>query len=862
MTLAWPVTGRDRELHRIGQALAARRSVVLIGAPGVGKSRLMRETMSARRAEQGTVWAALATHSARDLPFGALASLPLDALSSPEVSARAILDELAGLGKRMPIAVAVDDAHHLDRQSAALVLQTAVARVAPVIVTVRSNERAPDAITALWKEGIAERIDVRPMARTVSDRMIEMALSGPVSDSSAARIFSLAEGNALYTKLFVEGALEEELLERIDGLWTLHANALAPSGLLQLVRGRIPLRDPGVLAVAEHLGVCEPLWLSVLTEMTSAEAAEDAERAGVIRIEERDAGAIAIFAHPLFGEVMRHDSPRTVQRRLRARISEALAPYGEGEIVRRGMLQLGSDMARDPVLLCAAARKAKDAFDLRLALRLAHAAVDAGAGHEGVGVRAAALTFLGRGVEAEHDLQWLTARVDDEPTRAAVLILRAGNLAFPCGEPERAIALLNDELPRAGQSRATIWAMRRMIESFVAGHRLDIAELHSVLTSGTGTAVGDFVASYAWLAIQAPRGAITPGDPIVDRGYALSEPSDLANTRFGYTDVHMLGLRIAGYGQVVSEVATARETEFEGVPEPIDAQVLHIKGMAAFYRGHLCEANRLLEQARVRLRAIGSVGQLSRCLQILTQVLGLLGDHRASVLLQEMHDEAHPALGWAVPEALLAEAWVRASTGDISGAVREAFRAADVAHEQGSVGHEALALHVAVRMGSRDAAARLREVAGSLDCPAGARWGAYARGILLGDASAIAEVSVAEEREGDLVAAADFAAHAAQLWREQGSAGRGAMQAERAVRLATAAGNPRTPLLTGLNVDTPLSAREREVVVMLAHNLSNREIATQLGVSVRTAEGHVYRLMTKLGVSHRDDIRGITDASP
>ena len=52
----------------------------------------------------------------------------------------------------------------------------------------------------------------------------------------------------------------------------------------------------------------------------------------------------------------------------------------------------------------------------------------------------------------------------------------------------------------------------------------------------------------------------------------------------------------------------------------------------------------------------------------------------------------------------------------------------------------------------------------------------------------------------------------------------------------------------------PLSAlttREREVTVLVARGLSNRDIAARLVVSVRTVEGHIYRACHKLQVEDR-----------
>jgi DNA-binding NarL/FixJ family response regulator len=58
-------------------------------------------------------------------------------------------------------------------------------------------------------------------------------------------------------------------------------------------------------------------------------------------------------------------------------------------------------------------------------------------------------------------------------------------------------------------------------------------------------------------------------------------------------------------------------------------------------------------------------------------------------------------------------------------------------------------------------------------------------------------------------------------------------------------------------VDEPsatLSEREREVVQLVAHGYSNKEIAEKLGVSVKTIETYRYRATDKLGLHGRADL--------
>ncbi len=48
-----------------------------------------------------------------------------------------------------------------------------------------------------------------------------------------------------------------------------------------------------------------------------------------------------------------------------------------------------------------------------------------------------------------------------------------------------------------------------------------------------------------------------------------------------------------------------------------------------------------------------------------------------------------------------------------------------------------------------------------------------------------------------------------------------------------------------------LTSREREVVGLVAHGLPNKAIASQLGISPRTVEGHLNHVFEKVGASSR-----------
>ncbi|MDQ0598006.1 DNA-binding NarL/FixJ family response regulator [Streptomyces canus] len=54
--------------------------------------------------------------------------------------------------------------------------------------------------------------------------------------------------------------------------------------------------------------------------------------------------------------------------------------------------------------------------------------------------------------------------------------------------------------------------------------------------------------------------------------------------------------------------------------------------------------------------------------------------------------------------------------------------------------------------------------------------------------------------------------------------------------------------------DSPLTRREAEVAELLGQGLTNQQIADRLVVAVRTAEGHVERILSKLGFTSRSQV--------
>ena len=176
-------------------------------------------------------------------------------------------------------------------------------------------------------------------------------------------------------------------------------------GLAELIESRIGDLPSPVADVIDLLAVGEPIELATLSRITEAGAVEDAEVRGLITLEPAGGGIEVRVAHPLYGEVRRERAARTRLRRLRGLVAGELAASDDRDdvrvVVRRAALSIDSDLAPDADLLVRAANGAVWLADLALADRLAEAAVKAGGGPEPSFIRAHALSWLGRGEEAE-----------------------------------------------------------------------------------------------------------------------------------------------------------------------------------------------------------------------------------------------------------------------------------------------------------------------------------------------------------------------------------------------------------------------------------------------------------------------------
>ncbi len=166
---------------------------------------------------------------------------------------------------------------------------------------------------------------------------------------------------------------------------------------------------------------------------------------------------------------------------------------------------------------------------------------------------------------------------------------------------------------------------------------------------------------------------------------------------------------------------------------------------------------------------------------------------------------------------------------------------------------EVAALHAAVRLGDRSQAARLTQLARIIPCPMATAASAQARGVADHDGDILDDAAKQFEGFGALAMAADASAQAAREHARSGARPKELDSSARALRWA-GLGGVHTPALNAADTPLPITDREREIATLVGAGLTNRQVADRLGVSVRTIDGHLYRIFTKLGIEDRDQL--------
>jgi ATP/maltotriose-dependent transcriptional regulator MalT len=570
--------------------------------------------------------------------------------------------------------------------------------------------------------------------------------------------------------------------------------------------------------------------------------------------------------HPVIGEVTRQRCGVARARQLNALLAQHLSDClrlqnddvnSARPDVRTGIqlaqFMMRGDVAHDLDVIVSAAESAITAANLALGEELARFALDRGAGCYAAIALADSVSWQGRGEEAEAILAAHQPDGADELTTVRWGCLRAANLFFGCGRIDAARAVLAEVRERVPES---MLSMVTAIEVSIAFFDADLA---TALPLGLAALTDDLMPiATVWTAMAtagalALSGRFAEVSDAAEHGIRAAEQCESGPHRYSLGLAEALGSIGTGDLAAAEQVCTRYAAMTAGVPQA-EAIVSALTGRVTLARGWVESACEALSKSLWTMSGSLPPGWVMLVASWLTQAEGARGNAEAAALSLARAEEADgPQVAVFAPELEVARAWECASTGQTTRAQDHANRAATIARSAGMHAVEMMSLHTAVRFGDRSASARLGHLSTLLNCPLADAVLCHARGMSEHNADRLDDAADQFERLGAVAMAADASAQAAREHARDGTRLKELESSTRAHWLASQCGL-RTPAINAIDSPLPITDREREIANLVAAGLTNRAVAERLGLSVRTVDGHLYRIFTKLGVEDRDQL--------
>ncbi len=836
--------------QRVIDLLAARRSALLVGPAGVGKTHRAHAVADHLAELDWAVERIVGSVSLRTVAFGALHHLVGDASAQqPDELFFAAMGQLQRKARTRPILVVVDDIDGLDDGSVALVHQLALSGVV-VIATTRAEGAGEPHIVPLWKDGALERIDI--VADDANTPHLAEALLGvPCQPDLTEALTALSGGNPLFIRELIADGRSSGAIEIADGTARLSSPLRVADRVSDLLGERFADLPDTTSAALETIAQVSPITTGALASHVASSDLEELEARNLVRIEVSSEHGDRVFVdHPLIGEVVRSRTSSLRARRIRAETGAAMldAEPALPDLIRALQWLLDANEEPDGSALLRGARACLGRFDPTGALRFATAAPATFESWLVVGEAAARLGDLDLSDNA-------FSQADDGALdeRQIAILARAQATArwWAHGDPQGARAMLDTALARVHEprNRGPLVADVLLADA-LAGH------LGSALTLGLPmleTAELDELTELSVLVCttiaQALTGQVERLESHIERGMELAQrhaathpaaPAQLTVTK--------ACLEI-GEGRFDRARATL-DDQFSGPQPPI------LELFAAATRAQVDLLRGRGGDALVQMALIAEVEDDAFGMTVLRDAFASLvhaatGDVAES---ERLHNRATDNPLRSVRESAVlhrSAAHRLAFEGNVDAAIDL------IVESEGETGDNWAwrfdLLHDAVRFGAADRVVdQLESQEFSRPLPYLDALVEHARALVERDVKRLAMVGEALAEMGSILQAAEAAAHASQCAVEEGETTTGARLATRAHALFDRSDSIWSLALQ--NCEPALSPRETEIAKLAATGLSTRVIGDQLFVSARTVDNHLRQVYRKLDLDGRQSL--------
>ncbi|GAB4099089.1 hypothetical protein GCM10028789_12530 [Sinomonas halotolerans] len=890
--LQWARSTRRRE---IGQALAALGEPETYGVVITGETRFGKSAVASALLEQIDP----SVHTVRlrstivgsETPYGALAALiarlPPETPGDPASTMRGIQDILAADADGRPAVLALETSRNLDELSTAALVNIVVTGTAKlVIVADRTSDLPPDFHWMLAEDRLRD-IPLPPLTPEETAAAVTELLGGLVPQTVSLELHTRARGNPQILLMTVAEMLRTGTLRVSGGVWmTAGADEERGAGPLRqvedLVRARVEREPPEIRAVVEGLACARRLPLEILVRVYGPDVVVRMEESRLIVVDDGGRHMVAL-ADPLIGDVVRSWLSVTRRRELRDLIMGGGEPAPEllttFELLGFAAWTRECHSVLSPRLAIAAATASLRLYDAQFALRCLEGVAreqDTWAAVQRLRARASLLLQVPRQALASLDAVAAEESAAQSASDAAwSAAARAEALRWIPGRSDEAPRVLEDArgevLVRSGMGREDADLER---ETGHALEILDLAEFEHFAFRGDFARIIDRLE-----AANAAGTAHDPDFPLMVQCLLMEARTAMGREQEGLALMHEVASALGGavheakirhefgvrafnvlllnghWRQCLALVKGTVKTPLARASALGGSLELGI-GLAHVYAGRGAEALPSLLAATAMLEHQPVFNTLGAAYAATAFAYAQLGD-TASAQHYLAKLDALPVLPCSHATSastefcsLLARRWA----GD-SGAVARLVESARTDIAAGRWTMAGLKL-VGATVGATDDELRL------LEDVCGRRQGSLARlGLLLARGTRTGALE-------DLIAAGDLAAEleldalearcvavAIDAARDAGDTVTVRLLQTRLDRLA----GTRVPVLPVVpRTSLPsLTVREQEVAALAARGTSNRQIAEDLRLSVRTVEGHLYQVFSKLGVANRAELAAV-----
>ncbi|MFZ3415720.1 LuxR C-terminal-related transcriptional regulator [Arthrobacter sp. 3Tela_A] len=858
---------------------------LIIGEAGSGKSALMRHVLAVH-GQDAYIVNVRGSAFAGKTAFGALtfmlSELEPEEASHPVLILRGLTDLIRERAAGRPVILAVDNAEELDEFSAMVLSQMVVNRSAHMFAAFRDFSAAPAEFMGLWREGLLTRLDLEPMLPSECAHLLEAELRGPISRAAAEDLTRVSRGNPNMLLAAAADYQDSGRVTCVDGVWVLDkSRPCAFPRLYSAMSARLSGLTQDQRELLDLLALAGALPLTQVLKQLDSREVDALQEAGLLQLEHAGTPALTLVDQGL-GTVLRGQ----IEAGRRLQLLDALPPDPEISWPANAASWLLSAGKKVPAeLALAAGRAANAAGDHRAAEEF----ITADPGHlsSTPAVLELASALLGRGDAAGAAAAAARHRTFDEPgvpspdTVRLLLVEAAAECRVSAvrqfvnsgaddghgsrlDDAERILASLSASgLPRgeaAQLKRELILARARCLAQH-GQYRQAAAFLSGVYARGDENGRGFRAVVGSWLCVA--WGMTDRQSDALELAAALwpmladgSQP-DLDEAETAEAQARILHvLMVTGSLNAAAEfLARGQGLEgagsFGGTLHEVCEGVLH-----AFAGRGAAATARLLPA--VRQLAISDPGGLLHTVSaVAAYAAALQGQRERAEGHLRTADTAPATPSWAL-QRTAAHFTVLARS--LLGSEDSGEALAEMANrdeERGAGAYALLSLLSIVRLGDTVAAQQLLDVASGLQGRFARLCEDYAKGAAGCDPQQLLLASDAAAALGHELFARETGERALEI--AAGSGDRATVRfIHRTRRMQSGEAESDAEVEDCLR---GLTARERVIARQAAAGTSNKNIAAELSISVRTVEGHLYQIYSKLHVGSRRELARLLTAN-